>query len=325
MANINDVLSTVESPVKVGLIKKAIEVSPILNFLQFEQLSSINHRMFQEGALPRAAFRDYNAAHAEGTVSPDEPINIQMSDFGTRLGLDPVLADEPTRFDGEYRMKVRGQVARSIGLDFKLKFTGVDQAETSGLNRGVYQWAKFWDSSTNDVRRSMGTNGVKLSAAGGLNTFMTHLQALWIRVRPTFFACDPTTMIVLSQQLRSTATNEQYAGEFQWADISAPTGQVYKMLTFRGVPMIDIGEDAAGSAIMPYTETEGTGTTCSSVIAVRSGLEDGVTIVHRYPDLMKVREFVGSSDLDAISVHMPMAIEARGERTCGRIAGILAE
>lgn len=324
MANINDVLSTVESPVKVGLIKRAIEVSPIMNFLNFESLASINHRMFQEGALPRAAFRDYNAAHAEGTISPDEPVNIQMTDFGTRVALDPVLADEPTRFDGEYRMKVRKQIGRSIGLDFKIKFTGADQAESSGLNRGIYQWAKYWDSATNDVRLSMGTNGVKLSAAGALNTFMTNLMKLHLRVRPTFYAADSNTLITLAQYLRSTATNEQYAGEVQWADVTAPSGQVYKMLTFRGVPFIDIGEDATGASILPYTETEGGGTTCSSVIAVRSGDED-VTVIHRYPDLMKYREFVGTSDLDAISVHMPLAIEARDQRSCGRIAGILAE
>jgi len=188
MASIIDVLSTVESPVKAGLIKRAIEVSPLLNFLQFEQLSSINHRMFQEGALPRADYRDYNAAHAEGTVSPDEPMNIQMSDFGMRIPMDPILAMEPTRFDGEYKMKVRKQAGRSIGLDFKVKFVGSGVAETVGINRGIYQWAKFWNSATNAVRLSMGTNGLKLSASGGMNLFLTNLQKLWIRVRPTFFA-----------------------------------------------------------------------------------------------------------------------------------------
>lgn len=324
MASIIDVLSTVESPVKAGLIKRAIEVSPILNFLQFETLSSINHRMFQEGALPRASFRDYNAAHAEGTVSPDEPMNIQMSDFGMRIPMDPILAMEPTRFDGEYKMKVRKQAGRSIGLDFKLKFTGVEQAETSGLNRGIYQWAKFWDSATNDVRLSMGTNGLKLSGTNGLRIFITNLQKLWIRVRPTFFASNATTMITLSQLLRETANTETYANEFAWAPISV-NGVTQQMLTFRGVPFIDIGQDASGADVIGYAETEGSGTTASSVIAVRAGLDDGVTVIHRFSDLMLVREFVSTSDQDAISIHMPLAIEARGERTCGRIAGILAE
>lgn len=279
--------------------------------------------MFQEGALPRAAFRDYNAAHAEGTISPDEPINIQMMDFGMRIPLDPILAMEPTRFDGEYRMKVRKQAATSIGLDFKIKLLGTDQAETSGLNRGVYQWAKFWDSSTNDVRRSMGTNGLKLSAATGLTTFLTNLQELWIRVQPTFFMADATTLVVLTTQLRSAANNNIYANEFEWADIQVGDRRE-KYLTFRGTPFIQAGQDAARSQIMPYTETEGSGTTCSSVVAVRSGPDD-LTVVHRFDDLILYREFVGSSDLEAISIHMPLAIEARHERSCGRIAGILAE
>lgn len=324
MASIIDVLSTVESPVKAGLIKRAIEVSPLLNFLQFEQLSSINHRMFQEGALPRADYRDYNAAHAEGTVSPDEPMNIQMSDFGMRIPMDPILAMEPTRFDGEYKMKVRKQAGRSIGLDFKVKFVGSGVAETVGINRGIYQWAKFWNSATNAVRLSMGTNGLKLSASGGMNLFLTNLQKLWIRVRPTFFAANSTTLITIAQLLRSTANTETYANEFAWADITV-NGVTQKMLTFRGVPFIDIGEDAAGSDVIGYAETEGSGTTASSVIAVRSGLDDGVAVIHRFPDLMLVREFVSTSDQEAMSIHMPLAIEARGERTCGRIAGILAE
>lgn len=323
MPSIIDVLSTVESPVKAGLIKRAIEVSPVLSYLNFEQLNSINHRMFQEGALPRAANRDYNTAFSEGTIAPDEPINIQMTDFGTRVALDPVLKMEPTRFDGEYRAKVRAQVARSMGLDFKIKLLGTDQAETSGLNRGIYQWAKYWDSSTNDVRLSMGTNGLKLSATGGMNLFLTHLQKLWIRVRPKFFMADSTTLVTIAQQLRSTAATETYANEFSWETVNVD-GVSRPQLNFRGVPFIDAGEDAGRAQIMPYTETEGSGPTASSVIAVNSDSEN-FTVIHRFPDLMLVREFVGSSDQDAISVHMPMAFEARHERSVGRIAGILAE
>lgn len=323
MASIIDVLSTVESPVKAGLIKRAIEVSPVLNLLQFEQLSSINHRMFQEGVLPRAAYRDYNAAHADGTVSPDEPMNIQMSDFGLRIPMDPILAMEPTRFDGEYKMKVRKQAGRSIGLDFKMKFVGTEQAETVGLNRGIYQWAKFWNSATNAVRLSMGTNGLKLSGTNGMRIFITNMEKLRIRVRPTFYGMNSTTMITITQMLRETAYTETYANEFTWVD---PTdGTSPGQLRFHGIPCIDMGEDAAQADIIGYAETEGSGTTCSSVIAVRSGLDDGVTVVHRFPDLMLVREFVSTSDQEAMSIHMPLAIEARGERTCGRIAGILAE
>jgi len=323
MPSIADVLSTVESPVKAGIIKRAIEVSPVLSYLNFEQLNSINHRMFQEGALPRAANRDYNTAFSDGTVAPDEPINIQMTDFGTRIPMDPILSMEPTRFDGEYKAKVRAQVARSMGLDFKIKLFGTDQAETSGLNRGIYQWAKYWDSSTNDVRLSMGTNGLKLSGTNGMRIFITSLTKLWIRVRPTFFMADSTTMAVLAQLLREAAYTETYANEFTWETVNVG-GRTQPQMRFKGVPFIDAGEDAARSAILPYTETEGSGTTCSSVIAVNASPEN-FTVIHRFPDLMMIREFVTSSDLDAISVHMPMAFEARHERSVGRLAGILAE
>jgi hypothetical protein len=323
MPSIADVLSTVESPVKAGIIKRAIEVSPVLSYLNFEQLNSINHRMFQEGALPRAANRDYNTAFSDGTVAPDEPINIQMTDFGTRIPMDPILSMEPTRFDGEYKAKVRAQVARSMGLDFKIKLLGTDQAETSGLNRGIYQWAKYWDSSTNDVRLSMGTNGLKLSGTNGMRIFITSLTKLWIRVRPTFFMADSTTMAVLAQLLREAAYTETYANEFTWETVNVG-GRTQPQMRFKGAPFIDAGEDAARSAILPYTETEGSGTTCSSVIAVNASPEN-FTVIHRFPDLMMIREFVTSSDLDAISVHMPMAFEARHERSVGRLAGILAE
>ena len=319
MASIVDIRSRSESPLMAGLIKAVEERSPMVNYLAFDQIDSLNYQMKEQGQYPGANFRKFNNTFSTADTAPLDLITVQLADFGLSTSTDYVLARERNREGQDYLAQVRMEVADSIGLDLKSVVIGKNRA--AGEPLGLSQWADFYNSSTNPLVFDMGTNGAKIS--GALSTFIEKLSQMISVVRPNVLIGSREMISTLQSQALVSAQNNALASMFAFETIQVD-GRPEIISRFLGIPLIDAGETSAGVAILnTYDEVQGSSSDCSSLYAVRAGVND-FCILHRYAGLIDYNEYSSGQEIQ-IDVHAPMAPVAKNTRCVGRLKGIKAE
>lgn len=226
----------------------------VLDRLAFETIEGTAFKYFKEAALPGAEFRAVNAAYAESTgsvTSATEGLVILGGDADVDRFLQLTRSDLIDQRATQVEMKARS-VAHKFNDTFVNGDTAVDANSFDGLKKRL----------TGGQVVSMGTNGAQI------NTDNTTRHAFLDKLDELIAAVPGCDVLLTNRQVLSkyrSAARQLTIGQ-QTVDNLGRTVDVYN-----GIPLVDIGNKADGTQILPATETQGTSTDASSVYAVNFG------------------------------------------------------
>jgi hypothetical protein len=221
-----------------------------------------------------------------------------------------------------FQMQVEAK-ARAIAYLIKSTFIDGDDVGSPQEAKGLKQWIDANDSATNDIKVQFAenANGKKISAATILEcvSSLDKLMNATLGV-PDMFLSNRTNMDNLANKALTTAANNALAQVFMPAQITFNnvTTMGYK---YRGIPMIDMGLKVDNTAVLPFTETLGGGTTCSSIYAVKFGPEWVLPLMDEPIEVITEQERPGFHT----DVEQRIAFAFKQRRAAARLEGILAE
>jgi hypothetical protein len=244
-----------------GVIETFVQESVVLDRIPFMTIEGNAFKYNMEATLPGVEFRAVNAAYAEstGTVNPaTESLVILGGDADVDLFIVKTRGNLIDQRAVQTRMKVK-----AASYKFQDAFingdTAVDANSFDGLKKRL----------TGAQVITAGANGLPIVGNGGtdIQAFFDALDALTAQV-----AGGPDALFMNAAVRAKIRSGARRAGGWnQYQDIA--TGKPIE--AYGGVPMIDIGNKADGTAIIPQTEVQGSSSLTSSIYAVKFGDDVG--------------------------------------------------
>lgn len=240
-----------------GVLETFVQESPVLDRIPFLPIEGNAYAYNEEATLPGVAFRNVNEAYTEstGTVNPKSE---KLVILGGDADVDRFIVQTRGNLNDQRAVQTRMKV-KAISYKFQDHFVNGDVAvDTKGFD-GLKK------RLTGAQVLAAATNGMGPVAGG--HDFFDALDAL-IGAVPGI----------------NGSNGALYANRFVIAKIKSSARRLggvemvrdaltQKMIaTYNGVPMLDLGQTASGTEILPQTETQGTAAgTASSVYAVKFG------------------------------------------------------
>lgn len=237
-----------------------VQESAVLDRIPLMEIEGNAYAYDMEATLPGVAFRAVNEAYVESTGTFSETTE-KLVILGGDADVD--------RFIQKTRSNLHDQLAMQIRA--KVKATSYKFQDTF-INGSVAVDAKSFDGLKTRLTGaqviSAGTNGIPVVGNGGTEThaFFDKLDELFGAV-----AGGPDVAYAnRAVQAKVIAGGRRLGGSsIIETDINGK-----RVPMWNGVPIVDIGNTAAGTAIIPQTETQGSSSVASSVYAVKFGQSD---------------------------------------------------
>jgi hypothetical protein len=237
-----------------GVVRTLVPASFLLDRLNFETIEGNAFKYYKDATLPGAEFRAVNAAYAESTgtlATATESLVILGGDADVDRYLQLTRSNVLDQRATQIEMKARA-VAHKFNDSFVNGDVAVDANSFDGLKKRI----------TGAQLISSGTNGA------AINTDSTTRQAFFDRLDELIAAVPDVDMFVTNanvlSKFRSAARRETMATST--VDTLGRTVD-----TYNNIPIVDIGNKADGTPIIPQTETQGTSTDAASIYAVHFG------------------------------------------------------
>ncbi len=245
-----------ENDLQRGVIETFVQTSPVLDRLPLLEIAGNAYAYNEEATLPGVAFRAVNEAYVESTGTVN-----QRTESLVILGGDA----DVDRFIVQTRGNLNDQRATQTAMkvksaSFKFQDTfingdvAVDPKSFDGLKKRL-TGAQVLDA---------GVNG--LGPVAGGHDFFDALQATVDAV-----AGGPDVLYANRQVIGRIASSARRLN----VDVMAEVINGRYQARWNGLPILDLGQTAAGAAILGLNETQGTATTASSIYAVRFGQDEG--------------------------------------------------
>jgi hypothetical protein len=243
-----------------GVLETFVQESPVLDRLPLMDIEGNAYAYNQEATLPGVAFRSVNEAYVESTGTV-----VQATETLSILGGDA----DVDRFIVKTRGNLNDQRAVQLGMKIKAasyKFqdhfingdVAVDPKGFDGLKKRL-TGAQVIDAATNGM-------GV---IAGG-HDFFDVLDA-GIAAVPGVTAENGAIYVNSGIRGRIRSAGRRLGG----TDIFKEDLTGKRVLTYNGIPVLDIGSTAAGAAIIGQAEVQGTANDASSIYVVKFGEDEG--------------------------------------------------
>jgi hypothetical protein len=247
-----------------GVQEVFVQTSPILDRLPLMSIEGNAYAYNEEGSLPGVAFRGVNEAYVESTGTFN-----QRTEGLSILGGDA----DVDKFIQITRANVNDQRAEQTKL--KVKAASYKFQDTF-FNGDVAVDAKSFDGMKKRLTGAQvidtGTDGAPVLGNGGTDAhaFFDALDALVAQVQ----GLDGSNGAIYANfavRAKIQSAGRRIGGvEMVREDL---TGK--RVLQWNGIPVLDPGANAAGTQILPASETQGTASTATSVYAVRFGTSEG--------------------------------------------------
>lgn len=243
-----------ENDLQRGVIETFIQESRVLDRIPFLPINGNAYAYNEEATLPGVEFRAVNAAYAESTGTVN-----QKTETLVILGGDA----DVDRFIVQTRGNLNDQ--RAVQTRMKVKAASYKYQDTF-VNGDVAVDANSFDGLkkrlTGNQVFAADTNG--MGPVTGGQDFFDQLDELIARVNG-----DPDALY-MNRQIRS-----RIMSSMRRLNINVePVGERQEA-SYQGIPLVDIGNKADGTKIIPQTETEGTSNVASSIYAVVFGEDEG--------------------------------------------------
>lgn len=249
-----------ENQLAKGVMEVFVQESPILDRLPLMQIEGNAFAYDKESTLPGVAFRGVNEAYTESTGT-----FVQATETLSILGGDA----DVDRFIQQTRSNRNDQRAEQV----KLKIKAMSYKMSDGfVNGDIAVDAKAFDGLKKRLVGAQvvdaGTNGIPIVGNGttDTHTFFDKLDELLAQ-------CPNASVLYANRQVRAKilSAGRRIGGvDLVKEDI---TGK--RVVMWQGVPVLDLGDNLAGTQILPQTETMGSSNVTSSIYAVRFGSSEG--------------------------------------------------
>ncbi|AUG87271.1 major head protein [Streptomyces phage Rowa] len=244
-----------------GVLETFVIESPVLDRIPFLTIQGNAYAYNEEATLPGVEFRAVNAGYSEstGTVNPKSE---KLVILGGDADVDRFIVQTRGNLNDQRAIQTRMKV-KAAAYKFQDHFingdTAVDANGFDGLKKRL----------TGNQVFAADTNGMGPVAGG--HAFFDALDELVSRV-PGLNGSNGALYMNRKVIAKIWSSARRLGGAEMVKD--ALTGKTIH--TYNGIPLLDIGQTAAGADIIPQTETQGTASgTTSSIYAVRFGSAEG--------------------------------------------------
>ena len=238
-----------------GVIETFVQESRILDRLPLLTINGNAYAYNEEAALPGVEFRAVNAAYTESTGTFNQRTE-KLVILGGDADVDTFIQQTRSNLNDQRAAQTRMKV-KAASHKFQDSFINGDVA----VDANGFDGLKKRLTGTQVI--AAGTNG--LGPVAGGQDFFDRLDELIAAVPG-----EPDALYmnrnIRSRILSSMRRLNMYV---------EPVGE-RREASYNGIPLVDIGNKADGTAIIPQTETQGTAAgTTSSIYAVRYGQDEG--------------------------------------------------
>lgn len=238
-----------ENDLQRGVVETFVLESSVLDRAPLVPVNGNAYAYNEEGTLPGVEFRAVNAAYAESTGVVN-PRTESLVILGGDADVDTFIVQTRGNLNDQRAIQTRMKVKAAV-IKYQDAFvngdTAVDANSFDGLKKRL----------TGNQVVAAGTNGVGPVAGG--HGFFDSLDDLISRV------VGGADALYMNSSIRAKIqSSARRLGGFDMSrdDFGRP------VMTYNGIPMLDIGNKADGTPILPLTETQGTATNATSIYAV---------------------------------------------------------
>lgn len=253
-----------ETKLQRGVIETFVQNSPVLDRIPFLGIEGNAYAYNSEGALPGVEFRAVNGSYTESTGTVN-----QASEKLVILGGDA----DVDRFIAQTRSDLNDQ--RAVQTAMKVKAASYKFQDT------FFNGDVTVDTNSFDGLKKRLTGGQVISTAtNGANIVGSDTTT----IHAFFDKLDELVSLVpgLDGTNGALYANSSVIGKIKSAarHISADVfvekdANGKRQVVWNGVPILDPGSTAAGTVILPLTETQGSSSVASSIYAVKFGEDEG--------------------------------------------------
>lgn len=252
-----------------GVIETFVQESPVLDRLPLMSIEGNAYAYNKEASLPGVAFRSVNEAYTESTgtvVQATESLVILGGDADVDRFIVQTRGDLNDQRAVQTRLKVKAASYKYQDTFFNGDVT-VDTKSFDGLKKRL----------TGGQVIDAGTNGAPVlgNGASDAQTFFDLLDALVAQV-PGIDGTNGAIYANASVIGKIRSAGRRLGG----VDLVKEDMTGKRVVTWNGIPVLNPGNNLAGSPILTQTETQGSSSLASSVYAVRFGEDEtdqGVT------------------------------------------------
>ncbi|WP_182357772.1 major capsid protein [Tomitella gaofuii] len=250
-----------------GVQETFVLASPVLDRIPLMTIQGNAYAYNKEKTLPGVEFRNVNEAYSEstGTVSQHSESLVIL---GGDADVDRFIVQ--TRGDlNDQRAVQTSMKTKSAAYKFQDTFFNGDVSQTGTNAEKGFDGLKV--RLTGDQVIDAGTNGAKINADDATRQdFFDLLEGLIAQV-PGLTGGNGAIYANRSVLAKIKSAGRRIGGtEMVREDM---TGK--RVLMWNGIPILDPGDTADGTQILPQTETMGTAEDTSSIYAVRFGQDEG--------------------------------------------------
>ena len=299
-----------------GVIETFVQESPVLDRIPLLDIQGNAYAYNEEGALPGVAFRSVNEAYAESTGTVN-----QKTESLVILGGDA----DVDRFIVQTRGNLNDQ--RAVQTTMKVKAASYKYQDTF-FNGDVTVDTKSFDGLkkrlTGGQVIAAGTNGAPVvgNGASDAQAFFDALDALISSV-PGINGANGAIYANSKILGKIRSAGRRLGG----VDLVKEDLTGKRVLTWNGIPVLDPGQTAAGTDILPQTETQGTAAgTTSSIYAVKFGQDEGdraVTGLTNGGIMVDDLGFLQSSPVYRTRIEFYCGLAIFGGKAAARLTGVL--
>lgn len=249
-----------EDDLQRGVLETFVQASSVLDRIPFLTIEGNAYAYNEEATLPGVQFRSVNEAYSEstGTVNPKSEKLVIM---GGDADVDRFIVQTRGNLNEQRAIQTRMKV-KSASYFFQDNFINGDTAVTpkgfDGLKKRL----------TGAQVISAGTNGMGPVAGG--HDFFDALDALIAQVPG--ISGGNGALYCNSKVIAKVKSSARRLGGVEMVKEALTSKMI---ATYNGIPLLDIGQTAAGVDIIPQTETQGSSSVASSIYAVKFGGSEG--------------------------------------------------
>lgn len=299
-----------------GVLETFVQESAVLDRIPFLTIQGNAYAYNQEATLPNVQFRTVNQGYdvTTGTV-------VQKSESLVILGgdadVDRFIVQTRGNLNDQRAIQTRMKV-KAASYFYQDKFINGDTAvDTNG-----FDGLKVRLTGAQVI--SAGTNGAPIVGAGETDShaFFDKMDELVAAV-PGLSGSNGALYANASVIAKVRSAARRIGGvEMVREDL---TGK--RVMTWNGIPLLDLGSTPTGTEILPKTETQGTATNASSIYAVKFGQAEGDQAVTGLTNGgVQVRDL---GELDTMPVFRTRlefytGLATFGGKAAARLTGVLA-
>lgn len=298
-----------QSVLQRGVTRTFVQESAVLDRIPFMPIAGGAYKYNEEATLPGVEFRAVNAAYAEstGTVNPKTESLVIL---GGDADVDTFLVATQDAGIADLRAEALVGKVKAVSYKFQDGFingdTAVDANSFDGLKKRL-TGAQVIDA---------GANGLPVVGAddNARQSFLDKLDELLAAV-PGADALYMNSTIKFRLLAAMRRLNIQ----------TTPVG-IKQEPTYNGIAIVDLGNKADGTVIIPQTETQGTSTASSSIYAVRFGrgeTDQAVTGLTNGGIQVKDLGELDSKPAYRTRVEIFCGLGVFGGKAAGRLRGVL--